>query len=126
MDPSDGATGDHFGQSVAMDGDTLVVGAPVDSFGIPNSQSRRGSVYTFASTGPAAARHETAKLSEAGSAYGRLGMSVDIWGDLIVAGDDDGNSAYGTVYTFARTGAASRTQTGTLTPANPAQNSGFG
>lgn len=117
--------GSRLGESVAIDGDTIVAGAPIDAYGSMDSSNRRGSVYTFASTG-ASTRTETAKLSVSGTAYGRLGVAVDILGDTILAGDDDGNSAYGTIYAFARTGAAVRHETGTLTSANPRQNSGFG
>jgi hypothetical protein len=118
--------GASLGSSVAIDGDTIVAGAPIDNFGHPeNSSARRGSVYVFA-TGGASTRTEVAKLSVSGTDYGRLGVAVDVQGDTIVAGDDDGNDAFGTVYTFARTGATVRHETGALTPANPRQNSGFG
>ena len=52
---SDGAPGDFFADSVAIDGDTIVAGAS----GHDNLQ---GAVYTFDSTG-APARTETAKLT---------------------------------------------------------------
>ena len=40
----DGAGGDKFGQSVAIDGDTAVIGAPWDDTGSNTSQ---GSAYVF-------------------------------------------------------------------------------
>ena len=79
----------------------------------------QGSAYTFARTG-AAARTETAKLTASDGAAGDLlGGSVAIDGDTIVAGtpgDAAGaNLGQGSAYTFARTGAAARTETAKLT-----------
>ena len=54
---SDGGALDGLGSSVAIDGDTIVAGAPGHAFGVSREQ---GSVYTFARTG-AAARTETAQ-----------------------------------------------------------------
>lgn len=116
--------GSALGSSVAIDGDVIVAGAPLDNFGQPTG-TRRGSVYTFASTG-AAARSQTGKLTVSGSAYGHLGTAVDVEGDLVVATDHEADGARGIAYTFARTGAAARTETGTLRPADPRQNAGYG
>ena len=115
LSASDGATSDSLGSSVAIDGDTIVVGAPSDDVGANTSQ---GSVYTFTRTG-AAARTETAKLTASdGAALDNLGRSVAIDGDTIVAGasgdDINANTDEGSVYTFSRTGAANRTQTSKL------------
>ncbi|HEY1538600.1 MAG TPA: hypothetical protein VGF63_04315 [Solirubrobacteraceae bacterium] len=112
---SDLATGDDFGQSVAIDGDTIVAGAPGANNG---SDDRVGAVYTFASTG-AANRQETAKLTVSdGAAFDNLGFTVAIDGDGIVAGavgvTVDGQQAAGALYTFTRSGAAARTETGKL------------
>ncbi len=119
---SDGATGDTLGLSVAIDGDVIVAGAPEDKVG---SNFVQGSVYTFARSG-AAARTETAKLTASdGAAQERLGVSVAIEGDTIVAGAPNyvvgSNFAQGSVYTFARSGAAARTETATLTASDGAE-----
>jgi hypothetical protein len=105
---SDGAEFDFLGQSVAVDGDAIVAGAPGGDVGA-------GAVYSFARTG-AAARTETAKLTASDGAVGdRLGTSVAIDGDTIVAGASGARgTAEGSVYTFARTGAAARTETAKL------------
>jgi hypothetical protein len=80
---SDGATGDHLGVSVAIEGDAIVAGAADDGVG---ANADQGSAYTFARTGPAA-RTETAKLTASDGAAGDvLGVSVAIDGDAIVAG----------------------------------------
>ena len=76
---SDAGATDKLGYSVAIDGDTIVAGAPGDD-------SSRGAVYTFARTG-SPTRTETAKLTASDGAAGdELGKSVAIDGDTIVAG----------------------------------------
>ena len=91
--PSDGADGDEFGRAVAVQGDTVVVGARSDG-------DSSGSVYVLRASDGA----ELAKLAAADAATGdALGWSVAIDGDTIVAGapyDDDGGSESGSVYVF--------------------------
>ena len=115
----------YLGFSVAIDGDTIVAGAPGNGIGLGGPGT--GRIYTFARTG-AAQRTETATLSAADAeAQGAVGFSVAIDGDTIVAGAP-GFSSFGSftgkgaVLTFSRTGAAARTETARLTlaagPAN--------
>ena len=106
---SDAGASDRLGDSVAIDGDTIVAGAPGDD-------GLRGAVYTFSRTG-SPTRTETAKLTASDTAeLGGLGKSVAIDGDTIVAGAWFANAnSSGAVYTFARTGAATRTETAKLT-----------
>jgi FG-GAP repeat len=111
---SDNADGDSLGRSVAIEGDTIVAGAPGDDFG---TSSGRGSVYTFARTG--GNRFQTAKLvASDGAADDLLGTSVAIDGNTIVAGaqldDVGGYTNQGSAYTFARTG-GQRAETAKLT-----------
>src|SRR5215208_580382 len=118
---SDGAAGDQLGGSLAIEGDAIVAGAPADDVG---ANADQGSVYTFARTGPAA-RTETAKLAASDGAAGDLlGVTLSIEGDAIVAGapfdNVNGNSFQGSVYTFARTGPAARTETAKLTASDGA------
>jgi hypothetical protein len=113
---TDGAAGDELGISVAIDGDTIVAGAPVDDVG---ANADQGSAYAFARAG-AAERTEMAKLTATDGAAGdELGFSVAIDGDTILGGaafDDVGaNILQGSAYTFARTGAPARTETAKLT-----------
>jgi Ca2+-binding RTX toxin-like protein len=124
-----GTDGLALGWSVGIDGDTIVAGAPGYLF-LGGGILRPGAVYTFTRTG-AAARTETAKLTLAGgSPTDLLGWSVAIDGDTIVAGAPNvilGQSAtQGAVYTFARTGAAARHETATLTVAGGGTNDAFG
>ena len=116
---SDGAASDLLGASVAIDGDTIVAGAPTDDGG------GRGSAYTFARTG-ASARTETAKLTPSDSQVLRLGSSVAIAGDTIVVGAPGTDNAQGSVYTFARTGPTARTETAQLTASDAAPNASLG
>ena len=133
---ADGAATDSLGSSVAIDGDTIVAGAPGDVAGDRLGEFSRefdheGSVYTFTRTG-AAARSQTAKLTVAGggSESESLGTSVAIAGDTIVAGAPGdtlaGNALQGSVHTFARTGAADRFATAQLTASDGAPNDGLG
>ena len=106
----DGAFGDELGTSVAVQGDTVVIGAPGDD-------STRGSVYVFQRMGDSWT--ETAKLTATDAASGdELGFSVAIDGNTIVAGapfaDIGTQHDQGAVYTFARTGAVTRVETGKL------------
>ena len=116
---SDGAASDLLGASVAIDGDTIVAGAPTDD------GAGRGSAYTFSPTG-AATRAETAKLTPSDSQVLRLGSSVEIDGDTIVVGASGKNHAEGSVYTFARTGPAVRTETAQSTASDAAPNASLG
>jgi hypothetical protein len=124
---TDGADGDFLGSAVAIEGDTIVAGAVADDIGMNAAQ---GSVYTFTRVGDPA-RNQTAKLTTADGAAGdRLGGSVAVNGDTIVAGagsDDIGaNTDQGSAYTFARTGAVARTETAKLTSGDGDAGDDFG
>ena len=102
---SDGAALDSFGRSVAIAGDTIVVGASADDDNGTNS----GSVYVFTRTGTTWT--EQAKLTASdGAVVDQFGFSVDIAGDTIVAGarqgDGNGITSSGSAYVFMRTGTA--------------------
>ena len=72
----DGQVGDHFGYDVAVDGDTIVVGAPGRDAGV-------GKVYIYsASTGYLLGN----TTSPNGVAGDNFGWSVDVDGDIIVVG----------------------------------------
>jgi len=102
LTPSDGATRDLFGNAVAIDGDTIVVGSYFD--GDKGFQS--GSVYVFTLTGTTWT--EQAKLvPQDGAANNHFGGSVAIDGDTIVVGaaeDDTDGMSSGSAYIFTRTG----------------------
>jgi hypothetical protein len=81
--PAAGAAGDLLGTSVAIAGDAIVAGAPLDA---DRRGDRVGAVYRFAAGG-AAVRRPTAKLSAASATkFSALGTSVAMDGDGVVAG----------------------------------------
>ena len=121
-----GRAGDDLGQSVAIDGDTIVTGAPGATVG----GVAKGAVYTFTRSG-ASARTETGTLSTSdGSDKALLGYSVAIDADRILAGAPTQtvgeNLQQGSAYTFSRTGPPARRQTGELSDSDGATNDVFG
>jgi len=111
---ADGAAQDGLGQSVAVSGSLIAVGAQNATVG---SQSEAGAVYVFTEpTGGWAAASSAVKLTEATPvANAQLGASVAISGNAVLAGAPmDGAGA---VYVFNEPagGWASENQTGQLT-----------
>src|SRR5215204_4861663 len=103
---SDGATNDFFGRSVAVSGDTIVVGAGLDDIGANINQ---GSTYVFVKPagGWSGALTESAKLIAGdGRCDERFGFSVGVRGDTVVVGahfDDIGvNGSQGSAYVFVK------------------------
>jgi hypothetical protein len=101
---SDGAAYDYFGISVALSGDTALVGAPFDNVGANTVQ---GSAYVFARNGTTWAQQ--AQLTASDGAVGDgLGQSVTLSGDTALVGaiyDDVGaNADQGSAYIFVRNG----------------------
>ena len=124
---SDRAVNDRFGDSVAVDGNTIVVGAYQDD-GPTNS----GSAYVFVkpSTGWETA-NETAKLRASdSSSHDAFGSSVSVDGDTIVVGAylDDGPTNSGSAYVFVRPadGWETATEAAKLRASDGAANDEFG
>ncbi len=108
---------DDFGSSVALDGDTLVVGASSDL------AHPAGYAYVFARTGPGAAWTEQQILQGQDNNDGDLfGSNVDIDGDtLIVGAQADNTNGYwsGAAHVFERSGpGATWTQVAKLFPSD--------
>jgi hypothetical protein len=140
---SDGAAGDHFGNSVAISfspgiyttgTDTVVVGAPDQAIG---ANAGQGSAYVFMN--PGTGWTQTAKLTAAdGSAGDHFGNSVAISfslvadSDVVVVGAPDdtigANAGQGSAYVFVEpaTGWADTTQTAKLTASDGAAFDSFG
>ena len=104
---SDRASGDRFGRAVAMDGDTIVIGAPYHDYDDPdnntNDVSDSGAAYVFikAATGGWATDTETAKLIASERAENdQFGFSVAVDGNTIVVGADRDDSNRGSAYVF--------------------------
>jgi phage baseplate assembly protein gpV len=101
----DGAGGDSFGNSVSINGDTIVIGADHSD----NMGTDSGSAYVFTrdTAGDLASGWtQVAKLTADDAAvYDQFGISVSIDGDTIVIGarkDDDGPRDSGSAYVFTR------------------------
>ncbi len=120
---SDGAAIDRFGISVAVDGDTAVIGALLDDDAGANS----GSAYVF--TRSAGMWTEDLKLIASDAAAGdQFGISVAVGGDTAVIGaffDDDGGANSGSAYVFARS-AGMWTEQAKLTASDAAAADRFG
>ena len=104
---SDRASGDRFGRAVAMDGDTIVIGAPYHDYDDPdnntNDVSDSGAAYVFikTATGGWATDTETAKLTASERAENdQFGYSVAVDGNTIVVGADRDDSNRGSAYVF--------------------------
>ncbi|MGA2186685.1 MAG: FG-GAP repeat protein, partial [Bryobacteraceae bacterium] len=128
---SDGAVGAYFGESVAISGDTVVVGAYAAWVG---NNPLQGTAYVFVKpeTGAWAPTTETAKLTASdGAARDFFGMSVAISGDTVVVGAPTGgnNNAQGAAYVFVKPGTgawAATMETARLTASDGAANDAFG
>ena len=98
----DGAASDGFGGSVALDGDTVVIGAIFHD----DNGSNSGAAYVF--TRSAGVWTEQAKLTASdGAASDLFGRSVAVDGDTAVIGaddDDDNGTNSGSAYVFTRSG----------------------
>ena len=110
---SDASSSDYFGTSVAIDGNTIVVGAYY-------KDDSTGAVYVFRTTDGGTTYDQVAKLTASDGAGGdRFGISVAIDGATVVVGayhDDDGGSDSGSAYVFRTTdGDATYSQVAKLT-----------
>jgi hypothetical protein len=126
---ADAATDDQFGWSVAISGDTAVVGAYLDDDGGNES----GSAYVFERNQSGAdSWGQVAKLTASDpAADDQFGWSVAISGDTVVVGaylDDDGGSDSGSAYVFERNqgGADTWGQVAKLTASDDAADDNFG
>jgi hypothetical protein len=101
---TDGATPDYFGSSIAVSGNTVVVGAPQHTVG---SNSTQGVAYVFVLSG--GTWSEQAELTAPdGAAFDGFGSSVAIDGSTVVVGargrTAGSNNSQGAVYVFADSG----------------------
>jgi len=133
--PNDGDGDDGFGESVALDGNTAVIGAPDDED--PNG-SGAGSAYVFTKSGGSWSQQD--KLFQGDpdpanpvSGLDNFGTDVSVDGDTIVVGapfdettqTNDPGASRGSAYVFTRSGGAWSQQT-KLTPNDPADGKIFG
>jgi len=123
---ADGAAGDTFGRSVALSGDTALIGASGDD----DNGSNSGSAYIFIRSGTVWTQQ--AKLTAAdGAAADSFGRSVALSGDTALIGahlDDDNGFSSGSAYLFVKPATAwvTTTQTAKLTASDGASGDEFG
>ena len=103
----DGQSGHWFGASVAVDGDTVVVGAFLGDGGGDGGVDNAGAAYVFTKSGTEwDDATETAKLTASdGADLDAFGGSVAMDGDTVVVGaywDDDNGDDSGSVYVFTK------------------------
>ncbi len=113
---SEVVAGDRFG-SVALSGDTLVVGAPTNG-------NRAGAIYVFTRSGTTWTQHPTV-LRPSAITGARVGTSVAIDGDVLVAGAPGDGLVAGAAYVYRRT-AGTWSLDATLTATSPLADDGFG
>jgi hypothetical protein len=97
---SDGLFDDQFGSSVAIDGNSIAIGAPLDDTG---GNANQGSVYVFTRNG-ATWTEQTRFSSSNGAVNDNFGNAVDINADSIAVGAFRRNSFQGEAYVFTRSG----------------------
>jgi trimeric autotransporter adhesin len=97
---SDGNGGDQFGYSVAINGSTMVVGAPYHTVG---SNAQQGAAYVFVESG--GTWSEQAELTEpSGSTEDNFGFAVAFNGSTILVGAPGANGGAGELYFFNQNG----------------------
>ncbi|KAL7507343.1 hypothetical protein ACHAXN_008493 [Cyclotella atomus] len=121
---SDGAAYDHFGRSVSVSGNTIVVGSYGDDQG-----NDIGSAYIFQySAGNGWV--EVAKLTpSAGAAGDKFGFAVSVSGNTAIVGsrqDDDKGSNSGAAYVFQYSAGNGWAQVAKLIPSDGVANDNFG
>jgi hypothetical protein len=111
----DTLAGDDFGDTVSVDGDTVVVGAPCDDTG---AGAEAGSAYVFVRSGTVWSFQQQLLASDA-AADDRFATNVSVSGDTILVGaprDDDLGNLTGSAYVFVRSGTTWSEQAKLLAP----------
>jgi hypothetical protein len=117
---SDASAGDKFGRSVAINGDTIVVG----SYYADNAEPNTGAAYVFSRVGAVWVQQQRIFASDA-AAGDRFGVSVSVKADCIVVGAYGDDKDTGAAYVFVRTGSVWSEQQ-KLTASDRAQGDHFG
>jgi hypothetical protein len=102
LEASDAAALDSFGWSVAISGETIVVGAPFDDGAAGENQ---GSAYVFVRSGGVWSEQQKLEASDA-AYYNVVGLSVAISGETLMVGAVESGSQgtfQGSAYVFVRT-----------------------
>ena len=127
----DAAAGDEFGNSVAIDSNTVVVGA--NKHDQSGTVTNSGAAYVFTKPGNAwATGTETAMLTASDGASGdEFGISVAVSGDTVLVGshkDDDKGGESGSAYVFTKPAAGwdTTTETAKIIDQDGAEDDQFG
>jgi hypothetical protein len=122
---SDGASGDDLGTSIAISGDTAIVGAESDHVG---SNANQGAAYIFVRSGSSWTQQAKLTASD-GTANVYFGASVAISGTSVIVGAISANggstNGSGAAYIFIRSG-TNWTQQAKLSASDGATGDGFG
>ena len=121
---SDGAANDNFGFSVAIEGDTALIGAVRAN---TSAAVDAGAVYVFTRSAGVWTQQQRFQASDA-ALNDLFGNAVSLDGDTAVIGsdgDDDGGNLAGSSYVFTRSGGI-WTQQQKLTASDPAAGDNFG
>ncbi len=122
---SDAAANDEFGFSVALSGDTAVIGAYQDDDGGTNS----GSAYVFTRDINGIWSQQAKLTASDAAAFDRFGYSVSLSGNSAVIGsflDDDNATDSGSAYVFVRDINGIWSEQAKLTASDPTANDQFG
>jgi hypothetical protein len=115
---SDGATGDWFGRSVSVNGDTAIVGAA-------HKNNSTGAAYIFVRSNCVWTQQQKLTASDA-MPFDSFGRSVSISGDTAVVGAPDKNSNAGAAYVFIRDSQGNWSQQAKLTASDGRESDLFG
>jgi hypothetical protein len=116
---TNGLVGGQFGRSVALDGDTAVIGAPGDASDSP------GSAYVFVRSG--STWTQQAELTAPGASTGHcFGWSVALSGDTALIGQPFADGDPETAFVFVRSGSTWTQQAELTTGAAAAADDWFG
>jgi FG-GAP repeat len=115
---NDGADYDNFGQGLALEGDTALIGAPFHTIA---GGAQTGAVYVFQRTGQTWAQ-QGAAFGPADPTARAFGVSVAMSGDTAIVGAYQSNG----VYTFARSGSTWAEQGSAIVPADLTYGDNFG
>ncbi len=120
----DGAEDDWFGASVAISGDTALIGASGDA----DKGTGTGSAYIFTRAADGTWSQKAKLLAEDGAAHDGFGSSVALSGETAVvgaSGDDDKGIDSGSAYVFMRVADGAWSQKAKLIAEDGAANDAF-
>lgn len=126
---SDTDSNDQFGSALALDGDTLVVGAP-ESFlctGCDTTTETGGKVYVFVRAAVDTWTQQAVLQPANVERFHRFGSAIAIEGDMLVVGAPEGGiNNSGAVYVYTRDGSGSWSEQAQLSAHNTDQFDKFG